>query len=502
MSDRQPRAASARASLAWKVDKEALAKLRDSERTHKSSKNDARKAAVLAKIEAKKEAKLAAVAAATIGDLEPSNYTDMATIRRLKGKYSLDQLDWCARRLPAGMLMQGWEVLPEDAGGNFSSYNEGHFMYAFTGEVAGKGGNVPYFTGTTDAIAWWEAWLLARSAEAGGAPPPLPRYLKDSVVYAEGDEAEPCPVEALGLRLWRCAKSRTRTTGLQGVTCKTEGDGTIFIAKHDSTHLGTFATAVEAAYAFAAHLAVRGAVLGPGDDPNTLPVVSRDAPKPKRPPQPESLPNVAKRPKASPKRSKPAAAVTSHVLLSAGGPGAPYAAETDDVHAAVLRACGCTCGAPSAPGVFPPGIFPTGPSAPGISATGGPSAPNLPSALPPSYAEAESGGDGALAAACTVALAGAAGAETAEARPAVQGAALAGGAATTSSAPQCSADGLGLPPAGAPNGAGEWDVSHEGGVEDALFVTSMADSEDEEESPPGHGGSSGDGTGASSPAVP
>jgi hypothetical protein len=346
MSGRQQRAASAHASLAWKVDTDALKELRETERTHKSSKSDVRKAAAAAKKEAMKEAKLAAVAAATIGVLEPKHYTDMATIRRLQGKYSEDQLDWCRRRLPAAMLLQGWEVLPEDAGANFSSYNEGHFMYAFTGDVAGKGGNVPYFTGTPDVFAWWEARLLARSAKAAGAPPPLPKYLRGSVRYAEGDGEEAFPVEALGLRLWRCAKSRTRTTGLQGVISKSEGLGIVFKAKHDATELGTFATAVEAAHAFAAHMAVRGATLGPADDPTSLPSVSRDAPKPKRPAQPDSLPNVAKRPKTSTKRAKRAAGGGSG--RNVGFSGVPYAAGAGGGHDAVLRACGCSGGGVSA----------------------------------------------------------------------------------------------------------------------------------------------------------
>lgn len=307
MSQRQPRAASARASLAWKVDKCALQELKQQERDDVFSLKNAKKLAVLAKKEAQKVAKKAAVEAATIGEHEPSGYTEIATLRRLESKYTPEILDYCARRLPAALLLHGWKVLPHDAGGNSSSYSEGHFMYVFTGDAVGKGGNVPFFTGTDSVFAWWEARLLAQSKRAAvGVAPPLPRYLKGKVVYGDDPaDEQPTPVEALNLRLWRCQKTRTRPEGFQGVMRKTEGNGFFYVVKHDATYLGSFASAVEAAHAFAAHLAARGAILGPDDDPTALPCLSKDPAKPKRPAQPMCLPNVAKRPKVKPKSRRP-----------------------------------------------------------------------------------------------------------------------------------------------------------------------------------------------------
>ena len=49
--------------------------------------------------------KAKAQAAATHqGGTAPKGWTDMQTLRKLKLKYSPEQLAWCTRRLPAGLL--------------------------------------------------------------------------------------------------------------------------------------------------------------------------------------------------------------------------------------------------------------------------------------------------------------------------------------------------------------------------------------------------------------
>merc|ERR1719272_1073695 len=46
--------------------------------------------------------------------VNPKAYTDMVTLRKLRAKYSADQLDWCNCRFPLALRELGWQVRPED----------------------------------------------------------------------------------------------------------------------------------------------------------------------------------------------------------------------------------------------------------------------------------------------------------------------------------------------------------------------------------------------------
>ena len=42
--------------------------------------------------------------------IRPKGHTDLPHIRRLRSKYTEEQLAWCARRFPVGLLELGWEA--------------------------------------------------------------------------------------------------------------------------------------------------------------------------------------------------------------------------------------------------------------------------------------------------------------------------------------------------------------------------------------------------------
>jgi len=180
----------------------------------------------------------------------------MVRLRQLQKKYSSDQQAWCNRRLPLGLLELGWMVLPEDAGMNFSSYGEAHYMYAFTGSGITKKGRrtVPYFSSRAEALQWWEERLHVtpirdrlRAAE---------HRFGGSVVL---DESGTLAVEVAGVPLQlaasRTGSARRISTPYQGVAVKLEegGSSPVYVAKHENVYLGTFGSEIEAAYAVGLH---------------------------------------------------------------------------------------------------------------------------------------------------------------------------------------------------------------------------------------------------------
>ena len=187
----------------------------------------------------------------------------MRTIRQLREKYTAEQLAWCARRFPAGLLQLGWVVLPEDAGNNSSSFESAHYMYAFLSSSVGSAGGrgrVPYFSSSDAALEWWQQHLVRRPAAAAEAA--AKRRFKEAHIDPLNGK------EVMGTRLWLDdggnSGMRRQRTGYRGVARKhvaasSSGSvaGVVFEAKYDGTSLGCYGTAVEAAYAFAIHLRTR-----------------------------------------------------------------------------------------------------------------------------------------------------------------------------------------------------------------------------------------------------
>lgn len=197
--------------------------------------------------------------------VNPKSYTDMATLRKLRAKYSVDQLEWCNRRFPLALRELGWQVLPEDAGHNYSSYGEAHYMYAYAGQGIQKRGKhcVPFFGARDEAIEWWEQFL--HDAARADARAPLTTLAKRHAPLVRNESG--VVMEAGGLRLQLQASNTRKATGYVGVTEKVASGGgqrtSIFVAKDVGEYLGSFGTAVEAARAYSQHMLAqaRGAVV-------------------------------------------------------------------------------------------------------------------------------------------------------------------------------------------------------------------------------------------------
>ena len=154
--------------------------------------------------------------------VHPKAYTDMPTLRKLANKYSAEQVEWCNRRFPQALRDLGWQVLPEDAGSNYSSYGEAHYMYAFSGQGIAKKGKhtLPYFSSKEDALAWWEQRLHDLARADSSAPLTSLQRLKPLVRDANG-----VIVEAGGDRLQLQPSNTRKATGYVGVTEKAEAKG-------------------------------------------------------------------------------------------------------------------------------------------------------------------------------------------------------------------------------------------------------------------------------------
>ena len=154
--------------------------------------------------------------------VHPKAYTDMPTLRKLANKYSAEQVEWCNRRFPQALRDLGWQVLPEDAGQNYSSYGEAHYMYAFAGQGIAKRGKhtLPYFSSKDDALAWWEQRLHDEARADSSAPLSSLQRLKPLVRDANG-----VIVEAGGDRLQLQTSNTRKATGYVGVTEKAEARG-------------------------------------------------------------------------------------------------------------------------------------------------------------------------------------------------------------------------------------------------------------------------------------
>jgi len=154
--------------------------------------------------------------------VHPKAYTDMPTLRKLANKYSAEQVEWCNRRFPQALRDLGWQVLPEDAGSNYSSYGEAHYMYAFSGQGIAKKGKhtLPYFSSKEDALLWWEQRLHDLARADASAPLTSLQRLKPLVRDANG-----VIVEAGGDRLQLQPSNTRKATGYVGVTEKAEAKG-------------------------------------------------------------------------------------------------------------------------------------------------------------------------------------------------------------------------------------------------------------------------------------
>lgn len=197
--------------------------------------------------------------------VNPKAHTDMLTLRKLRAKYSVDQLEWCNRRFPLALRELGWQVLPEDAGHNYSSYGEAHYMYAYAGQGIQKRGKscVPYFGAREEAIEWWEQFLHDAALTDGRAP--LTTLAKRHAPLVRNESG--VIMEAGGMRLQLQASNTRKATGYVGVTEKVANSGglrtSVFVAKDVGEYLGSFGTAVEAARAYSQHMLAqaRGAVV-------------------------------------------------------------------------------------------------------------------------------------------------------------------------------------------------------------------------------------------------
>ncbi|KAL3917582.1 MAG: hypothetical protein SGPRY_006351 [Prymnesium sp.] len=247
---RERRASSSRAHMAWRAPPPASPPQRGS-----------------LELDQSKAATRARGLAASTDRVGPKGYTSVRVLRALRLKYSSEQLGWCRRRLPEAMQLLGWVVLPEDARGtNMSSYGECHYMYAFVGKGISKvGKKVPFFGSKERAIEWYEQWLL----EVAHREP----------LFADVDyNSSSLAVRAQGLRLWH-RHDRRRGLTYRGVTSKLVScDGQsalVHVAKDEREYLGTFAHAVDAAVAYAKHLASNGVVLGESESQTKDPLEVR-----------------------------------------------------------------------------------------------------------------------------------------------------------------------------------------------------------------------------------
>lgn len=263
--------------------------------------------------------------------VHPKAYTDMPTLRKLGAKYSAEQIEWCSRRFPQALRDLGWQVLPEDAGHNYSSYGEAHYMYAFAGQGIAKKGKhcVPYFSSRDDALTWWEQRLHDQARADSSAPLAALQRLKPLVQDANG-----VIVEAGGVRLQVQASNTRKATGYVGVTEKVETAGgkrtSVFVAKSVGEYLGAFGTAAEAARAYAQYMLSQ----------------ARDAAKLAAPPLPPVAAAAAPPALPAPKRKTPAAAAKAPA--KARGTKAPAASATAPGAAATS-----TPAAPDAPMLYP-----------------------------------------------------------------------------------------------------------------------------------------------------
>lgn len=118
----QRRASSTRAHLAWRAPPPP-------------DPAEARRAKAEAKLAQQKAEKAEKAMRRRSNRVQPKSHTSVQVLRKLRDKYSVDQLEWCRQRFPEALQQQGWLVLPEDATGhNFSSYGEAHYMCAVCSE--------------------------------------------------------------------------------------------------------------------------------------------------------------------------------------------------------------------------------------------------------------------------------------------------------------------------------------------------------------------------------